>query len=258
MLIRENIQDWCKYNNETTIEGLGAINLPNLPDGIQTLDPFAGNEQLANNTTDNTVIDDNDSLFDGFDTEELPEELGGTARSPLESSSSLDTIVDGFNTTLSNTDNIPASGESEIINNSDNSIVQNNSNTIQAPTAFKLQEKIEEARNLSQSKDWTRVIDLLSPEFASVRNKDVGMILIDAWLGSDKPDMALEIIKALDIDPEMMSEDVKDVIYRTADALENHKNYSEALKLFDLICNVDINYKDAFDRSDALYVKIKG
>ena len=80
---------------------------------------------------------------------------------------------------------------------------------------------------------------------------------MDAYF-TDKPEMALEIIQTLDIDPEMMSEEVKDVIYNTALALENNKNYSQALKLYDLICNADINFRDAFDRSDRLYVKMKG
>ena len=84
------------------------------------------------------------------------------------------------------------------------------------------------------------------------------MLLVNAWLGNNKPDMALEIIQTLDIDPEMMSDEVKDVMYRTALALENNKNYSQALKLYDAICNADINFRDAFDRSDKLYVKMKG
>ena len=83
------------------------------------------------------------------------------------------------------------------------------------------------------------------------------MLLVDAWLGNNKPEMALEIIQTLDFDPEMMSEDVKDVMYRTAVALEMNKNYSSALKLYDTICNADINYRDAFDKSDRLYVKMK-
>ena len=47
-------------------------------------------------------------------------------------------------------------------------------------------------------------------------------------------------------------------MYNTALALENNKNYSQALKLYDVICNADINFRDAFDRSDRLYVKMKG
>ncbi|MBQ2592535.1 MAG: hypothetical protein II567_04545 [Candidatus Riflebacteria bacterium] len=123
---------------------------------------------------------------------------------------------------------------------------------------LELAEKIDKAKDLSYTRQWDRVIELLSPEFASVRNKDAGMLLVNAWLGNNKPEMALEIIQTLDIDPEMMSDELKDMMYRTALALENNKNYSQALKLYDIICNADINFRDAFDRSDRLYVKMKG
>ena len=98
---------------------------------------------------------------------------------------------------------------------------------------------------------------MLSPEFASERNKDSGKILVEAWLAKRKPEMALGVIQALDIDPEMMTVDIKDMMYKTAEALEVSKNYKDALKLYDTICNADINFKDAFDRSDRLYTKMK-
>ena len=104
---------------------------------------------------------------------------------------------------------------------------------------------------------WDEVIDLLSPEFATERNKEAGLLLVDAWLGSKKPELALEIIQTLDIDPEMMTDKIKDAMYRTAEGLELAKKYKDALHMYDTICNADINYKDAFDRSDRLYSKIK-
>ncbi|MBP5468854.1 MAG: hypothetical protein J6Z11_06370 [Candidatus Riflebacteria bacterium] len=204
-----------------------------LPDNIQTLDPFA----------------ENDSLFDGFDTEELPEELGGTGRPPVSSSKSLDNLVDGFNQQFP--DNLSEVNVAPPPNKSNNSTSSSN-------ISLELQQKIDDAKDLATFKKWDRIIEILSPEFASERNKEVGMLLVDAWLGNNKPEMALEIIQTLDFDPEMMSEDVKDVMYRTAVALEMNKNYSSALKLYDTICNADINYRDAFDKSDRLYVKMKG
>ena len=205
-----------------------------LPDNIQTLDPFA----------------ENDSLFDGFDTEELPEELGGTGRPPVSSSKSLDNLVDGFNQQFP--DNLSDVKVAPPPNKSNNS--ESSGNHI----SLELQQKIDDAKDLATFKKWDRIIEILSPEFASDRNKEVGMLLVDAWLGNNKPEMALEIIQTLDFDPEMMSEEVKDVMYRTAVALEMNKNYSSALKLYDTICNADINYRDAFDKSDRLYVKMKG
>ena len=212
------------------IDGVGNVELP---DSIQTMNPFADGEE--------------DPLFDGFDTEELPEELGGTARAPVETSKSLDSLIDNFN----NTD-----GKSY---NEDLAPIRNMAPSGAPQTGtLELAEKIDKAKDLTVTRQWDRVIELLSPEFASVRNKDAGMLLVNAWLGNNKPDMALEIIQTLDIDPEMMSDEVKDVMYRTALALENNKNYSQALKLYDAICNADINFRDAFDRSDKLYVKMKG
>ncbi len=202
-----------------------------LPDDIQTLNPFS----------------DNDALFDGFDTEELPEELGGTSRAPLETSKSLDSLIDDFNMSNNAFINEPSSD-----NNMSSFSPNIGGNTLE------IGKKINEARDLAVLNKWNEIIELLSPEFASERNKEVGMLLIEAWLRTGKPEMALEIIQALDFDPEMMSEEIKDVMYRTAMALENNKKYSEALKLYDIICNADINYRDAFDRSDRLYVKMKG
>ena len=212
----------------TNIQGVGTVELPS---NIQTLDPFA----------------ENDPLFDGFDTEELPEELGGTSRPPVETSKSLDSLIDDFN---SNAESKYGEELASVRNVSPNSPVTTDT--------LGLAKKIDDAKDLAVFKKWDRIIELLTPEFASVRNKDAGMLLVDAWLGNNKPENALEIIQALDIDPEMMSEEVKDVMYRTAVALETNKNYSQALKLYDVICNVDINFRDAFDRSDRLYVKMKG
>ena len=214
----------------TNIDGVGNVELP---DSIQTMNPFADGED--------------DPLFDGFDTEELPEELGGTARPPVETAKSLDSLINNFNNTT---------GKEY---NEDLAPIRNIAPKAALSTGtLELAEKMDKAKDLSYTRQWDRVIELLSPEFASVRNKDAGMLLVNAWLGNNKPEMALEIIQTLDIDPEMMSDEVKDMIYRTAIALENNKNYSQALKLYDVICNADINFRDAFDRSDRLYVKMKG
>ncbi len=214
----------------TNIDGVGNVELP---DSIQTMNPFADGED--------------DPLFDGFDTEELPEELGGTARPPVETAKSLDSLIDNFNNTT---------GKEY---NEDLAPIRNIAPKASPSTGtLELAEKIDKAKDLSYTRQWDRVIELLSPEFASVRNKDAGMLLVNAWLGNNKPEMALEIIQTLDIDPEMMSDEVKDMMYRAAIALENNKNYSQALKLYDTICNADINFRDAFDRSDRLYVKMKG
>lgn len=210
-----------------------SIELPTLPDDIQTLNPFA---------------EDGDELFDGFDTE-LPEELGGTARPPVDASKSLGSLIDDFNS-------------ENPLNKANDSFATASTRTGIPDAAPKssilaVGAKIEEAKEFAFAKKWDEVIEVLSPEFASQRNREAGMLLIDAWLNKKQPQMALEIIQTLDFDPEMMSESIKDVLYRTAMALESEKKFAEALKLYDSICNADINYKDAFDRSDKLYAKMK-
>lgn len=122
---------------------------------------------------------------------------------------------------------------------------------------FELEQKIHAAREAAAASNWDSIIDTLSNDYASNRNKDIGDLLIQAWLGKKNPIMAYELVETLDLDPEILSDSMKDLLYKVATALENDKKYKEALKMYDFICNVDINYKDAFDRSDKLYAKLK-
>lgn len=149
---------------------------------------------------------------------------------------------------------------SELGNESSN---ENNSNDVITPipaaqvnvAASKLQteQNLAKAQAAANSGKWDEVVFLLNNDYASSRNKDMGILLIKARLEQKKPIMALELVNTLNLDPEMMTNDMKDLLYDVAIALEDEKKYKEALRLYDKICNVDINYKDAFDRSDKLY-----
>lgn len=130
--------------------------------------------------------------------------------------------------------------------------------TLEKPaSAFELEEKLLIAREALASNNFDIAIEALSQDYASSRNKEMGFILLEAWLGKGESRAAYEILETLEIDPEIMPEHIKEVLYNVGLALEKDKNYSEALKIYDMLCNVDINYKDVFDRSDKLYAKLK-
>lgn len=176
---------------------------------------------------------DSSSLLDEF-ASELPEELGGKQASP-------ETPVD----ISENFGELPqpemAKPEMHSTQPAENSLAQ-----------------LSKARELSGRQKWKEVIELLNPIYASERNQEVGLLLANALLETKEAIMAMEIVETLDIDPELMHEPIKDVLYRTGIALEAIKKFDEALRMYDLICSADINYKDAFDRSDKIYNQKKG
>lgn len=201
-----------------------AVKLPQVE--LPTLDPF----------------EDSTSLFDDFATE-LPEELGGPAATDSPAA------IDDF------------SRRNQV--RPDDLIAPPPSSSRKLPSATEsgpgkgLVQKLATAEEKVRAKKWDEVISLLSSDFASERNKEAGLMLANAWLGKNKASMALEIIETLDFDPELMSDLIKDVLYRTGMALEGEKKLDEALRMYDLICSVDINFKDAFDRSDKIYSRKK-
>ncbi len=204
-------------------KGSGKTSLPAVD--MPTLDPFEENTQL----------------FDDFGVD-LPEELGGAAPPPPSTS------VNDFSkrNQVSSDDLMPPPAAPTRKPTPESS----------GPTQGLVQ-KIVAAQEKVRARKWDEVIALLSPDFASERNKEAGLLLANAWLAKNKATMALEIIETLDFDPELMSETIKDVLYRTGVALESEKKIDEALRMYDLICSVDINYKDAFDRSDKIYSRRK-
>ncbi|RCK81093.1 MAG: putative Fe-S oxidoreductase [Candidatus Ozemobacter sibiricus] len=117
--------------------------------------------------------------------------------------------------------------------------------------------EVAKARDLAKRGKWEEVVKLLTPVFASRRERAVGILLAEAYLKQRQPILAKEIVETLEFDRELMPEEVKDILYRVAVALEEAKQTEAALTLYDLICNVDINYRDAFDRSDRLYSQRK-
>ena len=116
---------------------------------------------------------------------------------------------------------------------------------------------LNEAKKKAVLKKWDDAVAILSGSFATKRSKPVGMALADAYLQLKKPALAKEIIDTLQFDKEMLDNEAKEILYRVGRALEEDGKIREALSMYDVICNVDINYQDAFDRSDQLYNKLK-
>ena len=117
--------------------------------------------------------------------------------------------------------------------------------------------ELEEARLKASQKKWEDVVTILGPAFASKRSQDIGLLLADAYIHLKKTSLAREIIETLEFDRELMSDPLKDQLYRIGIALESAGDTNGALFIYDMICNVDINFRDTFDRSDKLYASIK-
>lgn len=117
--------------------------------------------------------------------------------------------------------------------------------------------ELEEARQKASQKKWDDVVAILTPVFASRRTQELGLQLADAYIHLKKPSLAREIIETLEFDRELMSDGLKDQLYRIGIALENAGDINGALLIYDMICNVDINFRDTFDRSDKLYAGLK-
>jgi tetratricopeptide (TPR) repeat protein len=212
-------------------------NIP-LPDFLKNESPAQSASQIDTDSLADMAIEpgelpeldpfaDSSSLLDEF-ASELPEELGGNqaaTRTPVD-------ISENF-------DEIPQPEMPKPVKPSEpaeNSLAQ-----------------LSKARELSGRQKWKEVIELLNPLYASERNQEIGLLLANALLETKEAIMAMEIVETLDIDPELMHEPIKDILYRTGLALEGTKKFDEALRMYDLICSADINYKDAFDRSDKIY-----
>lgn len=117
--------------------------------------------------------------------------------------------------------------------------------------------ELEDARQKASQKKWEDVVTILGPTFASRRSQDIGLLLADAYIHLKKISLAREIIETLEFDRELMSDPLKDQLYRIGVAFESAGDTDGALFIYDMICNVDINFRDTFDRSDKLYAAIK-
>lgn len=202
------------------------IQRPFTPVELPTLDPF----------------EESDSLIDEF-AGELPEELGGPAEDSFASS------IDDF----ASKNSVNAEELLTDLNHDISSPVPGSVSNSKAGN--EIQMKLAQANEKAKKKKWDEVIELLSNVFASERNIDAGLLLADAWLAKSKAEMAMEIIETLDFDPEIMTDKIKDALYRTGLALEQAKKFDGALRMFDMICNADINFRDAFERSDKIYAR---
>jgi len=65
--------------------------------------------------------------------------------------------------------------------------------------------------------------------------------------------MAYEQYKLVKYDQEIMPDEVKELTYDMGRAFEEKGKFKEALEIYNLICKVDIGYKDVFDKFEELH-----
>jgi tetratricopeptide (TPR) repeat protein len=88
-------------------------------------------------------------------------------------------------------------------------------------------------------------------------SRNASVLLVKCYLRKDLIDLAREEYAELQIEGEFISGDLKDVTYDLARVLEEKGQFNDALKLYDLICKVDIGFKDVFDKFEELHDYVK-
>ncbi len=82
--------------------------------------------------------------------------------------------------------------------------------------------------------------------------------LIECYISVDLLESAEEYFQKLKIDYSMMGFELKNICYMLGKMNEERGNYKKALHYYDIICKVDIGYRDVFDRFEEIFTNLKG
>ncbi|OQA77353.1 MAG: tetratricopeptide repeat protein [bacterium ADurb.Bin243] len=109
-----------------------------------------------------------------------------------------------------------------------------------------------------EDKDYTNAISefkVVIKGAPHLRNESY-KFLVTCYLRKGLLDLAYEQYKLVRYDQEMMPEDVKELTYNLARAFEEKGKFKESLEVYNIICKVDIGYKDVFDKFEELHAYI--
>ena len=87
---------------------------------------------------------------------------------------------------------------------------------------------------------------------AQLRNES-NKCLVVCYIKKGLLDLGYEQYKLLKYDQEMMPDDMKEITYNLARAFEEKGKFKESLEIYNIICKVDIGYKDVFDKFEELH-----
>ncbi|EKD69204.1 MAG: Tetratricopeptide protein [uncultured bacterium] len=109
-----------------------------------------------------------------------------------------------------------------------------------------------------EDKDYTNAISefkVVIKGAPQLRNESY-KLLVTCYLRKGLLDLAYEQYKLVRCDQEMMPDEVKELTYNLARAFEEKGKFKESLEVYNVICKVDIGYKDVFDKFEELHAYI--
>jgi len=104
-------------------------------------------------------------------------------------------------------------------------------------------------------KDYTNAISefkIATKGSAEIKNESYKQLVM-CYIKKGLLDLAYEQYKLVRYDQEMMPDNIKELTYNMARAFEEKGKFKEALEIYNIICKVDIGYKDVFDKFDELH-----
>jgi tetratricopeptide (TPR) repeat protein len=116
---------------------------------------------------------------------------------------------------------------------------------------------LEKGREAYKKGDMNKAIGELKVALKNLKEPrqqyECQFLLIWSYMKKGLLDMALETLKGTKFDTELMPAELKDLIYKLGGAMEEKGRFNEALEMYNILCKVDIGYKDVFDKFEELH-----